>query len=109
MLGEYPTIGLAAARIRADRMRGIVSDGGNPQRDLTRREAPTLGDLIERYLKEEVVRRKSRGRSSFIPIIFAAKFGRSFARRKRTTSRLRTSTGCIVAWAKGKEYREFGS
>lgn len=59
VLGEYPTIGLAAARIRADRMRGIVSDGGNPQRDLqTRREAPTLGDLIERYLKEEVVPKK---------------------------------------------------
>jgi Arm DNA-binding domain len=43
VLGEYPTIGLAAARVRADRMRGIVSDGGNPQRDLQARRPVTGG------------------------------------------------------------------
>jgi integrase len=54
-LGEYPTVGLAEARRRADRHRGVVSDGGDPQGALdVDREAPTLGKLIDRYLAEEV-------------------------------------------------------
>jgi hypothetical protein len=54
-LGEYPTIGLAEARRRADRVRGEVSGGGDPQGAMRgRREAPTLSDLIDRYLAEEV-------------------------------------------------------
>lgn len=58
-LGEFPTIGLAEARRRADRFRGVVSDGGDPQGALhDRREAPTLADLIERYLAEGVRPRK---------------------------------------------------
>jgi integrase len=58
-LGDYPSVGLAEARRRADRLRGIVSDGGDPQAERqARREAPTLADVIERYLGEEVEPRK---------------------------------------------------
>jgi len=54
-LGEYPSVGLAAARQRADRLRGIVSGGGDPQGELhVEREAPTLAKLIDRYLAEAV-------------------------------------------------------
>jgi hypothetical protein len=41
-LGEYPTVGLAEARRRADRARGEVSGGGDPQGALSaKREAPS--------------------------------------------------------------------
>jgi integrase len=54
-LGDYPSVGLAAARRRADRHRGAVSDGADPQGELqTHRDAPTLAVLIARYLAEEV-------------------------------------------------------
>ena len=43
------------ARRRADQCRGEVSGGGDPQGALqARREQPTLSELIERYLAEEV-------------------------------------------------------
>lgn len=59
VIGEFPNVGLAAARDRADRMRAVVSGGGDPQRELqSRREAPTLADLIERYLVERVKPKK---------------------------------------------------
>src|ERR1700730_7796730 len=46
-LGEYPSVGLAEARRRADLHRGVVSGGGDPQGALgAQREAPTLGRLI---------------------------------------------------------------
>jgi Arm DNA-binding domain len=58
-LGEYPTVGLAEARRRADRARGEVSGGGDPQGALSaRREAPTVAELIDRYLAEEVEPKK---------------------------------------------------
>jgi integrase len=58
-LGEYPTVGLAEARRRADRARGEVSGGGDPQGALSaKREAPTVADLIDRYLAEEVAPKK---------------------------------------------------
>ena len=60
-LGEYPSIGLAEARRRADRCRGVVSNGGDPQGALqAQRDAPTLADLIARYLVEEVAPKKKR-------------------------------------------------
>lgn len=61
-LGDFPSVGLAEARRRADRLRGAVSDGKDPQGALqARREAPTLGDVIERYLAEEVLPKKKPG------------------------------------------------
>lgn len=52
-LGEYPSVGLSEARKRADRQRGKVADGDDPQGDInTKRKAPTLGEVIERYLAE---------------------------------------------------------
>ena len=58
-LGEFPGIGLAEARRRADRLRGAVSDGKDPQAALeARREAPTLSALIDRYLAEDVKPKK---------------------------------------------------
>jgi len=54
-LGEYPTIGLAEARRRADRLRGEVSGGADPAGE--RRAAPeavTVARLVERYMAEEI-------------------------------------------------------
>ncbi len=54
-LGEYPSVGLAEARRRADRVRGEVSGGADPQGAVgARRAEPTLAALIDRYLAEEV-------------------------------------------------------
>lgn len=54
-LGEYPTIGLAEARRRADRLRGDVSGGGDPQAArLAKRNALTVAELADRYLEDEV-------------------------------------------------------
>jgi integrase len=62
-LGEYPAVGLAEARRRADRVRGEVSGGGDPQGALSaRREAPTLSALIDLYLAE--VREKKKPRTA---------------------------------------------
>jgi integrase len=58
-LGDYPAIGLAEARRRADRHRGMVSDGGDPAAERRiRRDAPTLSAVIERYLTEVVETKK---------------------------------------------------
>ncbi len=58
-LGEYPSIGLAEARRRADRHRGTVSDGADPQAERrAQREAAILSVLIERYLSEEIEPKK---------------------------------------------------
>ena len=60
-IGEYPGIGLAKARSRADRVRGEVSGGGDPQGALSaRRQAPTLSELIDRYLAEVRSKKKPR-------------------------------------------------
>jgi integrase len=61
-IGEYPTVGLKGARSRADAMRRLVSEGGNPV-ELKRAEraggaAKTFGALAERYLAEHSRRRK---------------------------------------------------
>ena len=58
-LGQFPAVGLAEARRRADRYRGDVSNGGDPQGTLgARRGVPTISKLIERYLAEEVAPKK---------------------------------------------------
>jgi integrase len=61
-LGEFPSIGLAEARKRADRERGDVADGADPQAERKlKRNAPTLAAVIERYLTEEVDGKKKPG------------------------------------------------
>ena len=52
-LGDYPALGLAAARQRAEAMRVGVRDGADPVRERRERlEAETVGDLVELYLAE---------------------------------------------------------
>lgn len=52
-LGDYPTLGLAAARKKAERMRVEVRDGSDPVRDRRdRKDATTVGGLIEQYLDQ---------------------------------------------------------
>jgi integrase len=58
-LGEYPSLGLSEARKRADRERGDVANGTDPQAERKlKRNAPTLAALIEKYLTEEVEGKK---------------------------------------------------
>jgi integrase len=61
-LAKYPDLGLAAARERADRLRGMIAKGQNPveRKARERVEAPqrTFGALAERYLNEHAKRFK---------------------------------------------------
>lgn len=56
-LGDYPALGLSDARKRAARLKVDVRDGEDPlhQRQ-ERRDAETVGDLIEWYLSEYAVK-----------------------------------------------------
>jgi integrase len=59
-LGEYPSVGLAEARRRADKQRGKVADGGDPQGETNaKRKAPTLSALIDRYLEAVAPHKKA--------------------------------------------------
>lgn len=61
-LGQHPSVGLAEARRRADKHRGRVADGADPQGDVkSRRKAPTLSILIDRYIDEAVAPHKKSG------------------------------------------------
>jgi integrase len=61
-LGDYPSVGLAEARRRADKQRGRVADGADPQAETkAKRNAPTLSLLIDRYLDEAVAPHKKPG------------------------------------------------
>ena len=52
-IGDYPTLSLAAARREAESLRVEVRGGADPVRErVERKEADTLGDLIEWYLEE---------------------------------------------------------
>ena len=52
-LGDYPTLTLSAARKKAVRLKVAVRDGEDPVRERQeRRDANTLGDLIDWYLSE---------------------------------------------------------
>jgi integrase len=61
-IGEYPAIGLRAARAAADAMRARVAAGGNPveEKRAARREGGTrtFGALAARYLAEHAQRHK---------------------------------------------------
>jgi integrase len=59
-LGEYPSVGLAEARRRADKQRGKVADGADPQGETnSKRKAPTLSALIDRYLQSAEPHKKA--------------------------------------------------
>jgi integrase len=59
-LGEYPSVGLAEARRRADKQRGKVADGADPQGETNaKRRAPTLSVLIDRYLEAVAPHKKA--------------------------------------------------
>ena len=66
-IGQFPTIGLSAARSAADDMRGEVASGGNPaekkKQDRAGGSSKTLGALAERYL-DEYSRRKKRSHAT---------------------------------------------
>jgi integrase len=60
-LGEYPGVGLAETRRRAERERGKISDGQDPQAERhAEREKPTLDTLIDRYLEMVAEKKKPR-------------------------------------------------
>jgi integrase len=61
-IGQYPAIGLTAARARADAMRQEVAAGGNPaerrRQDRAGAGTKTFSALAERYLAEHARRKK---------------------------------------------------
>jgi integrase len=82
-LGDFPTVLLAEARRRADRMRGIVSDGGDPQKERQgRREAPTLGELIDCYLAEHAQPKKKPRTVELYTHYLRNKVGQALHRKK---------------------------
>jgi hypothetical protein len=61
-LGDYPSVGPSEARKRADKYRGKVAGGADPQGEAkARRHAPTLSHLIDRNLDEAVAPHKKPG------------------------------------------------
>jgi integrase len=58
-IGSWPSWSVAAAREEAKRLRRDVDGGGDPVGEAqAMRDAPTVGDLAERFLAEHVVRRR---------------------------------------------------
>jgi integrase len=56
-IGKYPSWEVKAAREEAKRLRRLVDGGGDPLADNeAEREAPTMGDLIERFSAEHLPR-----------------------------------------------------
>src|SRR5262249_37405518 len=52
-IGQFPRWSTSAARDRAIELRRLIDTGHDPAGDKrTRREAPTVADLIERYIVE---------------------------------------------------------
>jgi integrase len=82
-LGEYPSIGLAEARKRADRQRGKVADGDDPQGETNaKRLAPTLSVLIDRYLDEAVTPHKKAATLAVYKIYLRKKIEPALGSRK---------------------------
>jgi integrase len=58
-IGSWPSWSVAAAREEAKRLRRAVDGGGDPVGEAqAMRDAPTVGDLAERFLAEHVTRRR---------------------------------------------------
>jgi integrase len=55
VIGRYPTWSTVAAREEAKRLRRLIDDGGDPLASIeAEREAPTVADLIDRFMAEHV-------------------------------------------------------
>jgi len=62
-IGGYPTWSLEAARQEAKRLRQLVDQGRDPaQEKRERREAPTVQDLIDRYIADHLPKKAANGR-----------------------------------------------
>jgi integrase len=56
-IGAYPTWTLTAARARAKELRREIDNGGDPAGEKhTRRDAPTMAGLIDRYVRDHLPR-----------------------------------------------------
>jgi integrase len=85
-LGQYPAVGLADARQRAERCRVQVSDGHDPQAERkTKRDSATLNELIERYLAEEVEPKKKPRTFDLYTWYFCKIIGPKLGTRKAAT------------------------
>lgn len=58
-IGRYPSWGVAAARTKAKELRRQVDEGGDPVGDIeSERQAPTVADLIDRFIAEHLPKKK---------------------------------------------------
>jgi integrase len=61
-IGEFPIWSVVAARERAREIRRLVNQGRNPAGDRReRREAPTIADLVERYVNDHLPKKTAVG------------------------------------------------
>ncbi len=59
-IGKFPTWSLTAARVRAGELRKLIDNGDDPAADKReRREAPTVQDLIDRYIDDHLPRKSA--------------------------------------------------
>jgi integrase len=62
-IGEYPTWRVATARAEARKLRQEIDRGIDPLGErIAEREAPTVAELCDRYLKEHAVKKRDAGR-----------------------------------------------
>jgi integrase len=65
-IGSFPNWGAVAARKRARELKRLIEAGGDPLGDLEdERAAPTMADLIERFRKEHLPKRRPATRDSY--------------------------------------------
>jgi integrase len=58
-IGGFGDWGTAAARAKAKELKRLIDDGGDPMADIeAEREAPTMADLISRFEKEHLPRKR---------------------------------------------------
>ena len=64
-IGEFPTWGALAARVKAKALRKEIDSGGDPARERREaREAPTVKDMAERYRREHLPRKAPSSRKA---------------------------------------------
>jgi hypothetical protein len=62
-IGTYPTWKVATARDKAEKLRREIDDGIDPLSEkIAEREAPTVAELYDRYLKEHAVKKRDKAR-----------------------------------------------
>ena len=69
-IGRVATYSVAAARDRAAELRRIVDEGGDPlNAEQERRAAPSVADLVERYVAEVLPRRRPATQINYLSIL----------------------------------------